>query len=82
MHKTSGSIEGFRACLVEKWFTQSHGIDYEELFAPIAKLSTIWVLLLIAVNKEWPLFQLDVKNAFLNGDLVEVYMDIRLGFEL
>ena len=48
----------------------------------VAKLSIVQVLLSIAVNNDWPLFQLDVKNAFLNRDLVEeVYMDIPPGFE-
>lgn len=50
-------------------FTQTYGIDYEEAFAPVAKMKSVRLLLSIAANRDWPLFQLDVQNAFLNGDL-------------
>ena len=63
-------------------FTQSYGIDYQETFAPVAKLNTVQIILSIAVNQDWALYQLDVKNAFLNGYLMgEVYMDVPPGFE-
>lgn len=52
-------------------FTQTYGIDYEEAFAPVAKMKSVRLLLSIAANRDWPLFQLDVQNAFLNGDLKE-----------
>lgn len=62
--------------------TQSHEINYHETFAPIFKLNTVRVLLSLAVNLDWPIYQLHVKNTFLNGDLhEEVYMSIPPGLE-
>ena len=73
--RSDGSIECYKARLVAKGFTQEYGIDYEETFALVACISSIRALLVVAATSKWDLFQMDVKNAFLNGDLsVEVYM--------
>lgn len=78
----NGTINKYKARLVAKGFTQTYGIDYLESFALVAKLNKIRVIFSIAVNLDWELYQLDVKNVFLNGDLAEeVYTSIPTGFE-
>ena len=73
--RSDGSIKRYKARLVAKGFTQEYGIDYEETFAPIARISSVHALLAVAAASKWDLFQIDVKNDFLNGDLrEEVYM--------
>ena len=70
-----------KARLVAKGFTQTYGIDYQETFAPIAKMNTIRILISLVVHFDWPLCQYDIKNAFLHGDLKEeIYMNISLGY--
>ena len=54
----------YKTCLVAKGYTKTYGVDYSETFFPVAKIDTIRVLFSVAVNKDWPLYQFDVKNTF------------------
>lgn len=79
-YKPNGEISKYEARLVAKGYSQVYGVDYEEIFAPVARLETVRVLLAVAVQKQWPVFQLDVKSAFLNG--ISVYVAQPQGFEV
>jgi hypothetical protein len=56
---------------VVKGYSQSQGIDYEEVFAPVARLEVVRLLLVLAAHEEWEIHQMDVKSTFLNGDVNE-----------
>ena len=69
--KSDGGLDRYKGRLVAQGFKQEYGIDYEETFAPVAKMTSIRTLFAVATVRNWPLWQMDVKNAFLHGDLQE-----------
>ena len=67
-----GAIVKQKACLVVRGFVQREGIDFEEVFAPVARMESVRWLLALAAAKDWRVHHLDIKSAFLNGELVEM----------
>ena len=67
--------------LVVKWYAQHHGIEYDEVFAPVACMEVVRLLLALAAHEGWQVHHMDVKMTFLNGDLQEeVYVQQAPGF--
>ena len=80
-YKVDGSIDKNKARLVAKGYARKEGIDYEETFAPTAKIKTNRMIFALAAQFGWKLYQMDVKSAFMHGDIhEEIYMYYPLGF--
>ena len=76
-----GSIDRYKARFVAKGFSQQEGIDYDETFAPVAKFNNLLVVLAIATYEDLELELMDVKTAFLNGEIMEdIYVTQPEGF--
>ena len=75
-YRTDGTIQTFKARLVAKGFRQREGIDYFDTYAPVARITSIRVLVALESIYKLVVHQMDVKITFLNGNLdKEVYMD-------
>ncbi len=68
-HNVDGFVSRYKARLVTKGYAQTYGINYEKTYSPVAKMTTIRVIIAMATIKGWSLHQMDVKNVFLHGDL-------------
>ena len=70
-YNVDDSINQYKARLMNKGYMWNHCMDYDETFAPVAKMTTVCVVLAVVAARGWHLHQMDVKNAFLQGDLEE-----------
>ena len=70
-HGSDGSAEKFKARFVARGFSQKEGIDYDDIFAPVAQYTTIRSIIALVAMQGWSLHQMDVKTAFLHGAIKE-----------
>ena len=82
-HGPDGSVQKYKARIVAQGFTQVEGLDYDQTFAPVIKLSTFHAILAITVQQNPTIHQMDVKAAYLNGKLKEeIYMEAPPGMDI
>ncbi|KAL4036708.1 hypothetical protein IC575_000273 [Cucumis melo] len=78
---SDGNVEKYKARLVVKGYKQEYGVDYEEIFAHVTRIETIRLILSLAAQNGWKVYQMDVKSAFLNGHLKEeIFVAQPLGY--
>lgn len=81
--KANDTLEGYQASLVAKGYNQRHEIDYEETLSLVVKMATVRSIIDLAASFGWTLYQLDVNNAFIHGDLHEEgYMQAPTGLSV
>ena len=74
--RIDGSVGRYKDCLVAQGFSQQYGLDSDEMFSTMAKITIVCVLIALAASKSWKIWQMDVKYAFLHGELDrEIYME-------
>jgi len=66
-----GQVDRLKARLIVTGYTHVYGLDYGDTFSPVAKMSSVRLFLSIATKRHWPLYQLDIENAFLHGEIRE-----------
>ena len=72
----NGPVARLKAHLVAKGYAHTYGVDYSNTFSPIAKLTFVHLFIFLTTSYDWNFYQLDIRNAFLHGDLQEeVYME-------
>lgn len=80
--KPDGSIDKYRARFVVKGCSQIAGLNYNEIFSPVARYELVRIMLAVAITEDFEIVQFDVKTAFLHGDLDKtIYMEQPNGFE-
>ncbi len=70
-HNANGSVKKYKTRLITKGYAQTYGIDYEETYSPVTKMTNVRSIIVMVATKRWSSHQMDVKNVFLNGELQE-----------